>query len=158
MKFCYLSHHFGDGMEKNMKKKLVLCILIIVLSLSACQGNNIEKSKESQNPMTQSYPFAKLEVKSVHDVTVSLIPPNKELKLNKNQTEHLVQLLKKVTSYKKVPSEELTGQIINCKIKTNKEEIIVQIINPIITIDGNSYKVSDDECEEINKYLNGLIS
>ncbi len=90
-----------------MKKIITLCMLITCLLLSACQGNNNEKSKQSQNPINQSYPFAKMEEKSVRDVTVSLVPPNRELKLNENQIEHLVQLLKKIKTYEKVPSEKL---------------------------------------------------
>ena len=80
------------------------------------------------------------------------------MKLNENQIEHLVQLLKKIKTYEKVPSEKLSGQMINCYIKTNKEKIKVQIINPKIIINGNWYNASYNECEEINKYLNGLIS
>ena len=96
--------------------------------------------------------------KLVRDVTVSLVPPNRKLKLNENQTEHLLQLLKRIKTYEKVSSEVLSGQMINCYINTNKEEIKVQIMNPKIIINGNWYKASYNECEEINKYLNGLIS
>lgn len=82
-----------------------------------------------------------------------------EKHLSGEQMEKCVKLLREVEVVKKVASEELVGQMIECRItKKDGSACKVQFLNPYIVIDGVWFKMKEDPQDSFSVFANSIIN
>ena len=106
----------------------------------------------------ERHPFEKLSVGELKDIVLFVIPPDKETHLSEEQMEKCVELLREIEVVKKVASEKLVGQMIECRIEKKDGSVCkVQLLNPYVVIDGAWFEMKEDPQDRFSEFANGII-
>ncbi len=127
--------------------------------LTACSSvAGVQTFDQKESPSMERHPFEELSVDEVKDIVVFAVPPEKEKQLSKEQMENCVRLLREIEVVKKVASEDLVGQMIECRIrKKDGSNCKVQLMNPYVVIDGVWYEMKEEPQDGFSSFANGMI-
>ena len=103
-------------------------------------------------------PFQSLKAEEIREASVRLTPPDIQLAVNKEETEEMAEILRRVVVYRKDDSyKEYMGQYVEFTItKTDGTVTTVGAYNPFLIIDGVGYRAKYGPCEELNRLANDL--
>lgn len=140
-------------------KRLVIVFAVACMMLTACGSFGRPQSADTKESSIEKHPFEKLSSDELKDIVLFAIPPEKEKHLSGEQMEKCVKLLREVKVVKKVASEELVGQMIECGItKKDGSACKVQFLNPYIVIDGVWFKMKEDPQDSFSVFANSIIN
>lgn len=139
-------------------KRLVIIFAAACMMLAACSSTGGSQSADTKESSMERHPFEKLSVGELKDIVLFVIPPDKETHLSEEQMEKCVELLREIEVVKKVASEKLVGQMIECRIEKKDGSVCkVQLLNPYVVIDGAWFEMKEDPQDRFSEFANGII-
>ena len=128
------------------------------MMLVACSSIGGSKSSDKKESSIERHPFKELNAGELKDIILFVIPPEEETHLSEEQMKKCVKLLREIEVVKKVASEELSGQMIECRIEKKDGSVCkVQLLNPYVVIDGAWFEMKDDPWDRFSEFANGII-
>lgn len=128
-----------------MKKKWFLFILIVLAAVLAT-GLAVFRFASGQRP------FAHITADQIASARVEIMPPDKEVDLDREAIEDLAGILRVVTVYRKDDSyRDYSGQAAVYTISlTDGTVVTVQAYNPFLIIDGVGYRTKYEPCQALS--------
>ena len=155
-------------MKTTKTKITALLIALLLLSISACSGDNNGVAGDTTGTPPNDLedigfsqkPFNDLRVEDISSINVFAIPPNETVFIEDiGQIETIVEILRTVVIYQSSNEwKDSAGQMVTFTLNKATDEIIeVSAYNPHLIIDGQGYRTEYQPCENLNRIANTLL-
>ncbi len=103
-------------------------------------------------------PFKGLTVNEIESVMIHCVPDNKEIKLNEEEQQKVVDLLQGVVIYNRTLRHKFYGGTLYCYtiVKRDGTKMEVVFSDKFIIINGKAYRTKSEYWDEVNTFENEM--